>query len=92
MLNSEGSVQDAVIARLRVGWGKFKDLSNVLCKNGNMLNSEGSVQDAVIARLRVGWGKFKDLSNVLCKKGVSLRMKGIDSILSIREKCNVLWS
>ena len=26
MLNSEGSVHDAVIARLRVGWGKFKEI------------------------------------------------------------------
>ena len=34
MLNNEGSVQDAVIARLRVGWEKFKDLSSVLCKKG----------------------------------------------------------
>ena len=26
MLYSEGSVRGAVIARLRIGWGKFKDL------------------------------------------------------------------
>ena len=36
MLNSEGSEQDAVIARLRVGWGKLKDLSSVLCKNNKV--------------------------------------------------------
>ena len=36
MLNIEGSVQDAVIARLRVGWGKLKDLLSVLCKNKKM--------------------------------------------------------
>ena len=41
MLNSEGSVHDAVIARLRVGWGKFKNLSGVLCKK-NVSEDEGN--------------------------------------------------
>ena len=48
MLNNEGSVQDAVIARLRVGWGKFKDLSVVLCKKGVSLRMKGRVYKACV--------------------------------------------
>ena len=49
MLNSEGSgVQDAVIARLRVRWGIFEDLSNVLCKKGVSLRMMGIVRTACV--------------------------------------------
>ena len=46
MLNSEVSVQDAVTARLRVGWEKFKDLSSVLCKKGVPLRMKEIVYKA----------------------------------------------
>ena len=48
MLNSEGSVQDAVIARLRVEWGKFKDISNVLCKKVMSLRMKGIAYKACV--------------------------------------------
>ena len=48
MLNSEGSVQDAVIARLRAGWGKFKDLLSVLCKKGLFVRMKGIVYKACV--------------------------------------------
>ena len=44
MLNSEGNVQDAVIARLRARWGKFKDLSRVLCKKRCVSEEKGNSQ------------------------------------------------
>ena len=48
MLNSEVSVQNAVIARLRVGWGKFKDLLSALCKKGVSLRMKGIVYKACV--------------------------------------------
>ena len=48
MLNSEESVHDTVIAKLRVGWEKFKDLSSVLCKKGVSLRMKGIVYEACV--------------------------------------------
>ena len=49
MLNIEGSVQDAVIARLRVGWGKLKKLLSAFRKKGVSLRMKGIVYTACVS-------------------------------------------
>ena len=42
VLITEGGVQGAVVARIRAGWKKFKEVAKVLCMRGLVTEVEGS--------------------------------------------------
>jgi len=43
VFSSSGGVQEAVTARIRSGWKKFKEISGLLCKRGLSLKKKGAM-------------------------------------------------
>jgi len=48
MLNDIGGVEQAVAARVRVAWIKFRELSGILCTRGASLRMKGVVHKACV--------------------------------------------
>ena len=48
MLNDTGGVEQAVAARVRVVWMKFKEFGGILCTRGASLRMEGVVYKACV--------------------------------------------
>ena len=48
VLSTEGGVQGAVVARIRAGWKKFKDVAKVLCMRGLSLKLKGTLYKSCV--------------------------------------------
>ena len=48
MLNDTGGVGQAVVARVRAAWMKFRQLSGILCMRGASLKMKGFVYKACV--------------------------------------------
>ena len=48
MLNDSGGVEQAVVARVKAAWMKFRELSVVLCMQGASLRMKGVVHKAYV--------------------------------------------
>ena len=61
MLNDTGGVEQAVAARVRAAWMKFRELGGMLCTRGASLRMKGVVYKACVTttRARNRWYEFR---------------------------------
>ena len=51
MLNDAGGVEQAVAARVRAAWMKFRELGGILCTQGEALRMKGVVYKACVCSM-----------------------------------------
>ena len=51
MLNDTGGVEEAVAARVRAAWMKFRELGGILCTRGASLRMKGVVYKACVCSM-----------------------------------------
>ena len=56
MLNDTGGVEQAVAARVRAVWMKFRELGGILCMRGASLRMKGVVYKACVRSMLDTWG------------------------------------
>ena len=53
MLNDTGGMEQAVVARVRAAWMKFRELGGILCTRGASLRMKGVVYKACVCSVFV---------------------------------------
>ena len=78
MFSAKGGAEDAVRARVRCAWGKFKELSPILTSRGVSLKLKGKIFKTCVQTVMIyaseTWGvKVEDISMVRWMCGVTLK-------------------
>ena len=69
MLNDAGGVEQAVAARVRAAWMKFRDLGGILCTRGVSLRIKGVVYKACVRSVLTYGAETGDKSRSVSEAG-----------------------